>query len=159
MITAATSTFRPVPPVTPSSPSTASARSSTTQVFTPTQAMVSSPWTTPGRMAPRRPNGARPSTIWFTPVRCPITLNSPNAAQPTRLPTATTTRVSSRLRPSVMPSAPSTQLIGARFAPVQIQNCSHGVESRWFAGIGWMPCASKGTASVCSAVITTLHGG
>ena len=102
---------------------------------------------TPGTMLPRRPKGARPSTIWFTAVRCPITLNRPKSAQPKTLPTAITMIVSSRLRPNTMPSAPSTQLIGARLAPNQIQNCSVGVESRDPAGMGSMPCASNGTES------------
>ena len=36
--------------------------------------------------------------------------------------------VSTRLSPRMMPSAPRTQLIGAMFAPAQIQNCCHGVD-------------------------------
>jgi hypothetical protein len=46
---------------------------------------------------------------------------SPKSAQPTRFPIATTISVSTRLSPRMIPSAPSTQLIGARFAPAQIQ--------------------------------------
>jgi hypothetical protein len=38
----------------------------------------------------------------------------------------------------MMPSAPSTQLIGARLAPAQIQNCRHGVEVLSWTGIGSM---------------------
>jgi hypothetical protein len=63
----------------------------------------------------------------------------PNSAQPARLPSATTTIVSIRLSPRTMPSAPSTQLIGAMFAPAQIQNCCTGVESRSASGIGSIP--------------------
>ena len=39
----------------------------------------------------------------------------------------------------MMPSAPRTQLIGAMFAPAQIQNCCTGVESRSLSGIGSIP--------------------
>jgi hypothetical protein len=53
----------------------------------------------------------------------PIVAKSPKRAQPTRLPITTTRIVSTRLRPKIGPRVPSTQLIGARFAPIQTQNC------------------------------------
>src|SRR3954468_8516163 len=58
--------------------------------------------------------------------------------------------VSTRLRPRMIPSAPRTQLIGAMFAPPQIQNCWIGVESRSLSGIGSIPGGSICTASASS---------
>ena len=58
----------------------------------------------------------------FTPVRWPMTQKRPKTAQPSALPAAITTSVSISDSPSVMPRVPSTQLIGAMFAPIQIQN-------------------------------------
>ena len=46
----------------------------------------------------------------------------PNSAQPTMFPMTTTSTVSMRLSPRMIPSAPRIQLIGAMFAPAQIQN-------------------------------------
>src|SRR5690606_40876670 len=83
-----------------------------------------------GWYAPRRPNALRASTIWLTPVRWPISTNRPNTDMPMTLPTTSTSTVSARLKPSVMPSAPSTQLIGAMFAPAQIQNWCIAVDTR-----------------------------
>ena len=57
-----------------------------------------------------------------TPVRCPMRTNSPKTAIPMRLPATRTMSVSRRPNPRLMPSAPRTQLIGAMFAPHQIQN-------------------------------------
>ncbi len=61
-------------------------------------------------------------TIWLTPVRWPERTKKPNTAMPMTLPMTRTATVSNRLSPSCMPSSPSTQLMGAMFAPAQIQN-------------------------------------
>ena len=52
----------------------------------------------------------------------------------------------------MIPSAPRIQLIGAMFAPAQIQNCCHGVDVRSSRRIGSMPCSSSWTASASSFV-------
>src|SRR5688572_17828258 len=70
---------------------------------------------------------------------------------PTRLPSTSTRMVSARLRPSTMPSAPSTQLIGAMLAPAQIQNWCIAVDSRCDSGTGSSACcwsARSGAAAV-----------
>src|SRR4051794_8048479 len=136
-----------------------SVRSSTTQVFTPSQPIVISSCAVAGRYAPRRPNAARESVIWLTPVRAPMTQNAPKIEQPTRLPITSTRSVSTRLSPRMIPSAPSTQLIGAMFAPAQIQNCCSGVESRSAAGTGAIPCVSSRTSAACSAVAMPVPPG
>ncbi len=113
-----------MPPPIPIRSSAATARSSTIQVLIATQPIGISTCISVGSQAPRRPKARRESTICGTPVRCPMTLQAPNSAHPNRLPTTMTVTVSTRLSPSWMPSAPSTQLIGAMFAPAQIQNWS-----------------------------------
>ena len=75
-----------------------------------------------GKYAPRRPKALRDITIWLTPVRCPMSTKNPKTPMPMRLPTTSTTMHWKRLNPSAMPRAPRTQLIGAMFAPAQIQN-------------------------------------
>ncbi len=57
-----------------------------------------------------------------------------------------------------MPSAPSTQLIGAMLAPDQIQNSSHGEQSRLSSGMASIPCASNGTAAAWSGVVGDFSG-
>ena len=42
-----------------------------------------------------------------------------------------------------MPSAPSTQLIGAMLAPHQIQNCPDTLWVRASSGIGWSTCSTS----------------
>src|SRR5262245_38439354 len=158
MIADATANSSHLPPVMPNCASTASTRSSTTHVLTPTHPIVRTNCTTPGTFDPLRPNAARPSTIWFTAVRWPITLNTPKTAQPMMFPNTTTAMVSTRLSPNVMPSAPSTQLIGAMLAPDQIQNSSHGEQSRLSFGIASMPCASNGTAVDAAGVGADCFG-
>src|SRR3954469_16256954 len=74
------------------------------------------------------------------------------------LPSTTTSRVSIRLSPNVIPKAPSTQLIGAMLAPDQIQNSSHGEQSRLWSGIGSMPCASNGTPPSSATVVELVVG-
>src|SRR6516165_11182384 len=89
-----------------------------------------------GRYPPRRPNAQRLSTIWLTPVLCPIAVKAAKIAQPMRFPTTMTAMVSHRPSLRTMPSAPSAQLIGAIFAPAQIHICCGPVESRSQAGMG-----------------------
>ena len=48
------------------------------------------------------------------------------------------------------PSVPSTQLMGARLAPIHTQSCWSGVESRAPVAIGSMPWTSMWTASASS---------
>src|SRR5215210_5368776 len=79
-----------------------------------------------------------------------MVVKRPKSAQPTTFPMATTRIVSTRLRPKIGPRVPSTQLIGARFAPIHTQNCWSGVESRSATGTGSIPCASRRTASESS---------
>jgi hypothetical protein len=71
-----------------------------------------------------------------TPVRWPISTKMPNSAIPTTLPAISTMSVSRSPSPSPMPSAPSTQLIGAMLAPAQIQNCPETRVVRTSSGIG-----------------------
>src|SRR3954453_1438005 len=143
---------------TPKCPSRPSTRSSTTQVLTPSQPIVINICAVAGRYAPRRPNAARESVIWFTPVREPMMQNAPKSAQPIALPITSTSSVSTRLSPRMTPSAPRIQLIGAILAPAQIQNCCSGVESRSAAGTGSIPWLSNRT-SACSAVAIRCHPG
>jgi hypothetical protein len=63
-----------------------------------------------------------------------------------------TTIVSTRLNPSVIPSVPRTQLMGAMFAPIQIQNWSAVDDVRSSAGTGSTPCMSKLGGSPATAV-------
>src|SRR5690349_18325627 len=95
-----------------------------------------------GRYAPRRPNAERLSTIWFTPVLCPITVKAPKMAQPTRLPSTMTAMVSQRPSLRTMPRAPRAQLMGAMLAPAQIHICWGPVESLSDSGMGSILCAS-----------------
>ena len=104
-------------------------------MLTPIQPIVIRNCIQDDRYPPRRPNGARESTIWLTPVLWPITVSEAKIAQPTMLPRTMTRIVSMSPRPSTMPSAPRIQLIGAMFAPAQIQNCCQPVESRSASGI------------------------
>src|SRR3954449_5332539 len=136
-----------------------STRSSTTHVLTPSQPIVINICAVAGRYAPRRPNAARESVIWFTPVREPMMQNAPKSAQPIALPITSTSSVSTRLSPRMTPSAPRIQLIGAMLAPAQIQNCCSGVESRSAAGTGAIPCVSSRTSAACSAVAMPVPPG
>src|ERR1700712_4833315 len=89
-----------------------------------------------------------------------MTLKTPKTAQPMRLPNTMTASVSTRLSPNVIPKAPRTQLIGAMLAPDQIQNSSHGEQSRLPSGMGSMPWASNGTAaSATSPVVVGVSSG
>src|SRR5690242_7024154 len=55
-----------------------------------------------------------------------------------------------------MPSAPSTQLIGAMLAPIQIQNWWATVEVRAFSGMGIRVCSAASVAPRSSALIDTV---
>ena len=60
-----------------------------------------------------------------------------------------------RLRPSAIPSAPSTQLIGAMLAPVQIQNWCAAVEVRALSGTGSSECSATSVTS-SESVLTDM---
>ena len=60
-----------------------------------------------------------------------------------------------RLRPSWIPSAPSTQLIGAMLAPVQIQNWWAAVEVRALSGTGSSECSATSVTS-SESVLTDM---
>jgi hypothetical protein len=49
--------------------------------------------------------------------------------------------------------------MGAMFAPAQIQNWFHPVESRSASGSGSMPCRSNSTISWCYAAATRILPG
>src|SRR4029453_17305883 len=85
-------------------------------------------------------------------------VKTPKTPQPMIFPSTTTAIVSTRLSPSVMPSAPNTQLMGAILAPDQIQNSSHGEQSRLSSGIASIPCASNRTATTSSRVVEDSSG-
>ena len=69
MTTAITYRRGPTSALMPRRSTAAIARSSTTQVFTPTQPIGMSTMTAATTYAPRRPNVNRAKTIAFTPVR------------------------------------------------------------------------------------------
>src|SRR3954453_5132366 len=58
-----------------------------------------------------------------------------------------------------MPRAPRTQMIGAMFAPVQIQNWWATVEVRAYSGMGIRVCSAYSVASSSSAVIDNGSSG
>src|SRR6478609_8842482 len=80
---------------------------------------------------------------------------NPKTAMPRTLPATSTPMVCQRLRPSWIPSAPSTQLIGAMLAPVQIQNWWAAVEVRARSGTGVRECSATSVTS-SESVLTDM---
>ena len=112
----------------------------TMYVLSPIQARVMTPLMSDGRWLPLRPNAIRPRANCETPVRLPISVNTPKISAPAACPIAMITIDWTRLRPSCGPIAPTTHAVGAMLAPNQIQNCCQAVESRSESGIGSIPC-------------------
>src|SRR5215210_494972 len=140
-------------PGMPSFSSRATLRSRMIQVLIAIQPVAITIWKKAGKYAPRLPNALRARTICVTPVLWPIKTNAPKITTPMALPRVRTSTVSQNPRPSTIPSAPNTQLIGAMLAPAQIQNWSSGVASLYSSGTGAMLlCFSMCMASSSSAL-------
>src|SRR6478672_7055687 len=84
-----------------------------------------------------------------------MSTKNPNTAMPRTLPATSTPMVCHRLRPSWIPSGPSTQLIGAMLAPVQSQNWWAAVEVRALSGTGSSECSATSVTS-SESVLTDM---